>query len=188
VSRDGPDATLSREGASSRPALSELFHAHADFVWRALRRLGLSPPDAEDGVQEVFLVVNRRLRTYEEKGAMRAWLFVICRQIARQEYRRRKTRAALDETASAPSPADDPAEITARREAASVVRQFLDTLDEPQALVFYLSEIEGLSAPEVAAAMDAPVNTIYGRLRLARERFEALLERRAAHERRPWNR
>ncbi|HKQ71472.1 MAG TPA: sigma factor, partial [Polyangiaceae bacterium] len=41
--------------------LAGLFAEHADFVWRSLRRLGVPHADADDAVQEVFLVVHRRL-------------------------------------------------------------------------------------------------------------------------------
>ena len=186
MSRGAPDATLDRGPASV--VLAEMFQAHGDFVQRALRRLGLSPADAEDGVQDVFLVVGRRLETYEERGALRSWLFVICRQIARQHRRRRKEHASLDDQPEPPAVFGDPATAAERREAASIVQGFLDSLSEPQSLVFYLSEVEGLSAPEVAAALDVSVNTVYGRLRLSRERFDALLSRRAASERRAWSR
>lgn len=168
-----------------RQSLAEIFRVHADFVHRALRRLGLAPADAEDGVQEVFLVVGRKLENYEERGALRAWLFVICRQIARQHRRRGMPFEALDEATDAPEPGADPSAAAERNEAARVVRHFLSTLSEEQALVFYLSEIEGLSAPEVSAALDVPLNTVYGRLRLSRERFETMLSRRAARERHP---
>jgi RNA polymerase sigma-70 factor (ECF subfamily) len=186
VSRGAPDATLGRGPESV--ALADLFQAHGDFVQRALRRLGLSPADAEDGVQDVFLVVGRRLEGYEERGALRSWLFVICRQIARQHRRRRKDHARLEDEPEPPAIDDDPAAAAERREAVTLVQDFLDSLSESQSLVFYLSEVEGLSAPEVAAALDVSVNTVYGRLRLSRERFEALLSRRAARERRAWSR
>jgi RNA polymerase sigma-70 factor (ECF subfamily) len=60
------------------------------------------------------------------------------------------------------------------------VSAFLADLDEPQAAVFHLVEIEGMSAPEVAAALGVKLNTVYARLRLARKRFERLLRRKKA--------
>ncbi len=49
-------------------------------------------------------------------------------------------------------------------------------------MVFYLSDIEGLTAPEIATALDVNLNTVYGRLRLARKRFERALALRARGE------
>jgi RNA polymerase sigma-70 factor (ECF subfamily) len=45
-------------------------------------------------------------------------------------------------------------------------------------MVFHLSEVEGMTAPEIAASLEVNVNTVYGRLRLARQQFEAFLARR----------
>ena len=58
-----------------------------------------------------------------------------------------------------------------------MVRSFLDELDEPQRIVFYLADIEGLTAPEIVAAVGVNLNTVYARLRLARKRFERAMAR-----------
>ncbi|HEU5074208.1 MAG TPA: sigma factor-like helix-turn-helix DNA-binding protein, partial [Polyangiaceae bacterium] len=50
--------------------------------------------------------------------------------------------------------------------------------------VFILAELEEMSVPEIAAALDIPLNTAYSRLRHARQEFEAALARRLANERR----
>ena len=78
---------------------------------------------------------------------------------------------------------DDPHETAMRNEAVSIVHEFLSRLDEPQALVFFLADVEGMTAPEIAASLDIKVNTVYGRLRLARQQFEAFLGRRGTRER-----
>ncbi|HKU39947.1 MAG TPA: sigma-70 family RNA polymerase sigma factor, partial [Polyangiales bacterium] len=72
--------------------LAKLFEQHADFVHRALQRLGVPSADVDDSLQEVFLVVARRLDSYVERGAMRAWLFVIARQVALHVVRARRRR------------------------------------------------------------------------------------------------
>jgi RNA polymerase sigma-70 factor (ECF subfamily) len=159
--------------------IAQVFAAHADFVWRSLRRLGVPSADVDDAVQEVFLVVHRRAAEYEDRGLMRAWLFSISRQVASHYHRtasrteNRYRRIVVD--AAAP----DLEELMARREAARLVNAFLDELDEPQRLVFYLSDIEGMTAPEIAAALGANLNTVYGRLRLARKRFERTIAEHA---------
>jgi RNA polymerase sigma-70 factor (ECF subfamily) len=128
--------------------------------------------DAEDAAQEVFLVVYRRLAEYEDRGLLRAWLFSISRQVA-SHYRRGASRADRRHRALIADTADhDVEELFARREAASLVNAFLDELEEPQRTVFFLADVEGMTAPEIAAALGVKLNTVYGRLRLARKRFE----------------
>lgn len=169
--------------ADASARVEELFRAHADFVWRALRRQGVPGTDVEDAVQEVFLVVYRRLDEYVERGSIRAWLFTISRQVA-SHYRRSLARRERKHDALAEEPVEAHAAMDGpeKAEAARVVNAFLAEIGEEQAMVFYLIEIEGLTAPEVASSLGVNLNTIYGRLRLARRRFESLLEARAKQE------
>jgi RNA polymerase sigma-70 factor (ECF subfamily) len=184
------DAALQRRDddepmqATVHPAhpVEEVFTQHADFVWRSLRRLGVPLADVDDALQEVFLVVYRRVGEYEDRGLIRAWLFAISRQVASHYHRaanraeNRHRRLVVDATAP------DLEEEMARREAGRLVTAFLEELEEPQRLVFYLADIEGMTAPEIAAALGANLNTVYGRLRLARKRFERALSERQRGE------
>ena len=152
--------------------IARVFSDQADFVWRSLRRLGVPLADADDALQEVFLVVYRRIADYEDRGFMRAWLFSISRQVS-SHYHRGVKRTEERHRGLVPSgTASDAEELVARREAEQIVNGFLEELQEPQRSVFYLSDIEGLTAPEIAAALGVNLNTVYGRLRQARKRFE----------------
>lgn len=171
--------------------LAELFRTQASFVWRVVRRFGVPDADAEDAVQEVFLVVADRLDSYEERGSLRAWLVAIARQVAQHEQRarfrrERKARAAhLFEVSAISAMSARPLQQHALEcnEAATFVNKFLSALHPDQAMVFFLAEIEGLTAPEIAGALQTNLNTVYGRLRLARKRFEACVAQRAQTER-----
>jgi RNA polymerase sigma-70 factor (ECF subfamily) len=157
--------------------LAQVFREHSRFVWRVLRRFGMSDADAEDGVQEVFLIVAHKLPTYEERGAIRAWLFTLARQVASHARRSDTRRALRDRLAQPPSAGADPQRSAEQMQAKALMERFLDALSEGQAMVFYLSEVEGLRAPEVAAALDLPLTTVYGRQRLARKLFEQFVQR-----------
>jgi RNA polymerase sigma-70 factor, ECF subfamily len=65
----------------------------------------------------------------------------------------------------------------AQRDARRVVFDALDRLSDEQRAVFVLHDLEGKAAPEIAADLDVPLNTVYSRLRLARERFAAHVAR-----------
>jgi RNA polymerase sigma-70 factor (ECF subfamily) len=157
--------------------LTALFQAQLDFVWRVLRRLGVIESEIEDSVQEVFLVVAHKLHDYEERGALRAWLFAIARQVASHARRADQRRRRRDQLSEPPAAFIDPQQSAERREAVALVERFLGQLDEGQAMVFFLSELEGLSAPEIAAALELELSTVYGRQRLARRRFAQFVRR-----------
>ena len=66
-----------------------MYGGHGRFVWLSLQRLGVHPPDLEDVVQDVFLIVHRRLESYDRRSRVTTWLFGICMRVA-ANYRRRR--------------------------------------------------------------------------------------------------
>lgn len=155
----------------------DLYRAHFDFVFRNLRRLGVPPAMVDDAVQEVFVVVLRHLGKYTRGTSPRAWLFAIAVRVARNRRRsmaRRGTPASLSEDeyqAATASPFDELARLEARR----ILHEFLDALDEDRRSVFVMAELEQMTAPEIAAALDVNLNTVYGRLRSARRDLARLV-------------
>lgn len=162
---------------ASRPTLAGLYRAHASFVWRVVRRMGVPEAVAEDVVQEVFLVARRRLPDYEGRGAPTSWLYGIARGVT-ANYRRGQARAERRlrvATGSRPSAAPSPDDVVGHADAVALVERFLAGLDPDQREVFVLADIEGLSGPEVAAALGLNLNVAYSRLRLARRKLRRFL-------------
>jgi RNA polymerase sigma-70 factor (ECF subfamily) len=156
-----------------------VYDANYDFVWRSLRALGVAHAWLDDATQDVFIVVHRRLPTFDGAAPVRAWIYGVARNVA-HKYRGRATAAG---SASAPAlqlldaAAPAPAEALAIRERAELVRDFLESLGPEQREVFVLHQLEGMTAPEIAAALGLKLNTAYSRLRLARRRFERAIAR-----------
>lgn len=178
---------MSESSAESR--LRAMMTAHFDFVWRSLRRLGLSPVDADDGAQEVFLVASRKLSSILLESEKR-FLFATALRVAStrrrgQKRRREEPRSWLGEETpepererSEPGP-ERLAELShARRE----LSQILDAMKDEQRAVFVLYELEELTVPEIASLLELPIGTVSSRLRGAREEFEASLKRLRARE------
>lgn len=168
-------------GSSAEPlTVADVYRAHADFVWRVVQRLGVPPDDAEDVVHEVFMVVQRRLPEFDGRGAITSWLYAIARGVA-ANYRRGHTRAVrrLDRADPPPAPRS-PEEDAAAREAALVIEHFLAELDPETREVFALVDIEGMTSPEAARALDLDLGRVHARLKTARRRFNALVARRGA--------
>jgi len=153
------------------PSFDEVYTAHVAFVWRVLRTFGLSPTQLEDAVQDVFLVVHRRLPEWEGRAAITTWLFAIARRVA-SSHRRRGNGDRTEELVEEPAGGADTFAAMSRAQAAATVFQILQQLDEDKRTVFALVELEQLSVPEVARMLDLNLNTAYSRLRLARQAFE----------------
>jgi RNA polymerase sigma-70 factor, ECF subfamily len=166
------------------PPFETIYEQHVEFVWRCLRRLGVAPPALDDAVQDVFVVVHRRLAQFERRSSIKTWLFGIAFGVARNHRRGLKRRGDVEPLSSeVPDGAPGPEHELERREAMRVVDEILGTLDEEKRAVFVMVEIEDMTAREVAEAIGINVNTIYSRLRAARREFDLAVARRLGGDR-----
>jgi RNA polymerase sigma-70 factor, ECF subfamily len=165
-------------------SLRTVFDEHGAFVCRCLRICGVRDADLDDVLQEVFLVVYKRLPDYEERGSTRAWLYSICTRVASAQ--RRKLRSRREDSATEfsfdPLPATQFQQL-ADSEALAYGHRLLQQLPDAQRDVFWLYEVEELSMTEIAQALGCPLQTAYSRLRIARQRIESEVRRKAVMER-----
>lgn len=165
------------------PALADVYREHAPFVWRTLVRLGVPRSATDDAVHDVFLVVARGLGEFRGEASLRTWLFAIAYRIA-LSVRRDAARDRWREERLAATPLRDAAvDPVARSEASDALSVLLDELDPEKRAVFVMTELEGMTAPEIAGALGLKVPTVHSRLRLARERLEAAIARNGGHGR-----
>lgn len=163
--------------AAAVPSFDEIYTAHVAFVWRTLRTFGVSDAHLEDAVQDVFVVVHRRLPEWEGRAQITTWLFAIARRVASTQRRKvgnTRTEPMVDE----PAGGADTFAAMQRAQASATVLAILDTMDEDKRIVFALVELEQLSVPEVAKLLSINLNTAYSRLRLARAAFEVAVKAR----------
>lgn len=166
---------LPKAGQSLR--FAEVYEQHFDFVWRSARRLGVPPASLDDVVQDVFVTVYRRLGEFEGRSQLKTWIFGVLRHTVRdlrRSMRRKPTEALEDEPYDA---RPGPHEAAVREQSTQLLHHLLGTLDDDHREIFVLAELEQMSAPEIAAAIEVNVNTVYSRLRAARQEFEAALKR-----------
>lgn len=159
-----------------------LYREHFNFVFRNLRRLGVPPASTDDALQEVYLVVLRRIRDLQRDTHTKAWLFAIILRVAsnqRRSVRRRGTLEPLGEHTFA-STQPGPFDLTAHAQAAEFLHTFLNSLDDNRRAVFIMAELEQLTVPEIAEVLAANLNTVYSWLRTARLAFAKVLEQAQA--------
>ena len=168
------------------PTFRQLYDEHFRFVWRSLRRLGVREDDIGDAVQEVFVVVHRKLGDFQAQSKMTTWLFAITMRVACDHRKsavvRREVATEATLLGEHQDPAANPAGDAERREQQALLERILDELPEEQRVVFVLFELEELSGLEIAELMDCPIGTVHSRLRLARESFRRIVSRTAARD------
>ncbi|MCX4242757.1 RNA polymerase sigma factor [Paraliomyxa miuraensis] len=173
------------QGLDLRPAFGALYREHAGMVRRALRQLGVAPANLDDAVQDVFVVLHRRIDDFQRERSLKNWLWGIARGVASGYRRSAQRRDRLHAALPAPEGPSLPERGVARREAATILDEFLGSLDADKCAVFVLSELEGRRGPEIAAALDVNLNTVYARLRAARQRFDDAMLRHREQQQRP---
>jgi RNA polymerase sigma factor (sigma-70 family) len=149
-----------------------LYRDHFPFVWAAARRCGAPAEVVEDVVQDVFVTAYRRLDDLHWEVSPRGWLYGVTRRIAFR-YRRSATRTDRRRRAMASRP-DSQEEPHRRHDAALQLETWLERVDTAQREVWEMTELLGMSGPEIAAELQIPLNTVYSRLRLVRHRLEQL--------------
>ena len=153
--------------------LSAMAKEHFDYVWRLLRRLGLSAADADDVSQQAFLVASRRLDDIYI-GSERAFLY---RAAVNSAYKHRRSRERrredeLDELALDTTGDLGAEELVDRRRAREILDGIVETMPMDFRVVFVLYEIDGLSTQQIADVVGIPLGTVASRLRRARVEFE----------------
>lgn len=154
-----------------------------DFVYRNARRLGVPENAADDVTQEVFLVVYRRLADYDERATVRSWVYGILANTVR-DYRRsfrRKQAPLVSREADELSVVEDsqnPERGAEQQREMRFLLGLLEELSEPERELIVLADLEQMSVPEICACIGGNPNTVYSRLRTARERLRSKLSRK----------
>jgi RNA polymerase sigma-70 factor (ECF subfamily) len=157
-------------------------HVYRTFfqdVRRWTRALGGPEAEREDLVQDVFLIVHRRLADFDGENLV-GWLYQITRHRVRDFRRLRWFRlfwgkAQIDDSFA--SPTEGPESALNRKEKEQLLARLLSKLPEGQRAAFVLFEIEGYSGEEIARFQGVAVNTVWARIHKARRKLAIDLER-----------
>lgn len=159
--------------------IRRMLTAHFDAVWRTACRLGATPARADDVAQEAFLVAARKLDQVDPERE-RQFLMGVAVRLTANVRRAVAARAEISSEGRADTqidPSPGPEELLERKRLREVLDSILSSMPDDQREVFVLCEIEGLSGPEAALALEMPLGTVASRLHRARVRFHALATR-----------
>jgi len=174
-----PDARSSRSASFEAEALT-----HLDGLYRAALRLTRVPADAEDLVQETYLKAFRASDKFEPDTNLRAWLFTILHNTARNRARDRAREhvtidsEAVDRAADTRSGAAETPEMLLLRETmAPELQASIDALPDAFRQAVWLRDVEEFSYAEIAAMLDIPLGTVMSRISRGRQMlFDRLKE------------
>ncbi len=156
-------------------SFEEAYRDYAQCTARWARHLGGASVDVEDVVQEVFLVVSKRLAAFRPEARFSSWLFEITRKIVANHRRRHRWRFWREERhgelSNAPTAVSDPVAELERKQRVAQFYTALDQLPEKYRTVLVLYEIEGMSTKAISELCRLNLSTLKVQLSRARERF-----------------
>jgi RNA polymerase sigma-70 factor, ECF subfamily len=182
------------------PSVSPAFEAEAlaslDSLYRTALRLTHDAADAEDLVQDTYLKAFRAADRFAPGTNLRAWLFTILHNTARNWVRDR-VRAAVDVDsdvversadtrgvglAGGPAPFETPESLLLRDALAPELQEAIDELPPSFREAVWLRDVEEFSYAEIAAMLQIPIGTVMSRIsRGRRSLLERLHHLRPAH-------
>src|SRR5262245_45628925 len=158
-----PDAELAvRAGVGDAAALAAIFDRYARHLLAFCQSMLRTPADAEDCLQDVFVIAARRLSGLREPERLRSWLFAVARHecLARVDRRRREVPVDAVPEIVTPDP-DRPASAALDADLGRLLADAIAGLGERDRLVLELADRHGLPTDEVASVVDeSPATTL----------------------------
>jgi RNA polymerase sigma-70 factor (ECF subfamily) len=180
---------LERPSAAAAPHPSatfrEVYDTYFSFAWRNAANRGVPAAALDDVVQEVFIVVHRKLPEFEGRSSLRTWIAGIVRRVVADYVKKRGNQPAGDEPLERePAASAEPLQGVEQKAALELLDGLLAKMSDEQREVFVLHEIERMSGTEIAELTLSNENTVWTRLRAARRIFqEGVARQRARHAR-----
>ena len=163
-------------------AFNEIVSRYTDKIYRLALKITRNPSDAEEVLQEVFLILIEKLYTFREDSKFSTWLY---RVAANASYLKLKGKNKYVSNISledyAPYDRDGilqgihtkdwsslPDEVLLSQEGAEIIEKAVNELPEPYRVVFHLRDVEGLKNEEVGEILGLSLPAVKSRILRAR--------------------
>jgi RNA polymerase sigma-70 factor, ECF subfamily len=169
---------ISRAQAGYGEAFASLFEQYKNLVYKTAYLVLDDTGEAEDALQEVFLLVHKSLSSFDpHKGAFTTWLYRITMNYC-LSHRRKRHHSSLEDV-SPPLATDFPGSRLAEEDA---LWQATRSLSDKQQAVVILRYYWELPYAEVAQVLDIPLGTVKSRLDLALKTLRKVIEEQEVSE------
>ena len=166
-------------GKEATIGLERMFKEHNQSVFRLLCRLGASPHDAEDIVQETFIAANESLSSFKGESTLRTWIISIAYNKLRNHRRSGAKRYEIEELVETfEDKRLPPDELLVQRETIRRLYRVLKHLPEEICDTFMMATFGGYSDhAELASVLGINPGTVATRINRVREALK--VERKA---------
>lgn len=180
--KDADQRLVERCRAGDPAAFEELYRRHAGRLYNLAYRMAGSAQDAEDLLQDIFLLAYRKLGGFRGDSSVGTWLYRLAMNHCLDVLRHRQTRMS-QRTDSLDAP--EAPEVAARMPRLGGVSRLdleraIGTLPAACRAAFLLHDVEGFAHQEVATLLGVSEGTSKSQVHKARMRIRAYLSRNAA--------
>jgi len=167
---------VERVRAGDTEAFGSLVKRYSKRALSVAYRVLEHPEDAEDLVQDTFLVALEKIDTFRADRAFAPWLFRILINRGLNARKARSVRRTSEIPADTPALGGTPEKMTERAELRERVAAALAEMAEPRRTIVKLFELEGYSGPEIAEMLGLATGTIRWHLFHARSTLREILD------------
>lgn len=162
-------------------AFGHLIKKYQDRLYSGMVHIMRSEPEAEDVVQDAFVLAFTKLDSFKGNSAFFTWLYRIGYNVAITRIRRKKTTVSIEgkeETGRLDFPDNGPAPThrMEQQEQASQLMRAMDRLSHEHRAILVLREMDELDYDAIAEILDLPIGTVRSRLHRARTQLREHLD------------
>jgi RNA polymerase sigma-70 factor (ECF subfamily) len=170
-------------GNRDEDAFGELVNRYADRIYRIALRITRDPGEAEDVLQDVFVILTSKAGTFRMESRFSTWLYRVALNSSYMRIRTKKKITTNESSLDGYAPYDEsgflrdvadrdfsgrPDSELMSREALEMIRDSINELPEQYKDVFHLRHEEGLSDLEAAEVLGISVSAAKSRIHRAR--------------------
>ena len=179
--RQDDDRLIRMTLGGDRDAFGELVRKYQDRLYNGIVQMLRNESEAEDTVQEAFILALTKLNTFRGKSGFYTWLYRIAYNVAVSRIRKRKPTVSMDNAAAEvqlqlPSGQQSPDARILEDERARQLHAALGRLSEEHRIIVVLREMDEMDYSAISEVLDLPVGTVRSRLHRARLQLKEILE------------
>lgn len=172
---------IQRTLEGDRRAFGGLIRRYQDRLYSSMVHILRSESDAEDAVQDAFVLAFTKLSSFKGRSQLFTWLYRIAYNVAVTKMRKRRPTVSLEGKPDQfrldfPDPGPAPDDRINRSEQISELNQALQRLSEEHRTILVLREMDGLEYDSISEILDLPIGTVRSRLHRARHHLREILE------------
>ena len=157
-------------------AFTQLIERYRNIILGFAMKMTRNPADAEDIVQEISLILVRKLDTFKGNSKFSTWLYRVTLNTCYMTLKKSKKRKEREVEANSfyesdpgycaepPKWAESPGRVLLNRESAGVIEDAVKELSERNSEIFRLKDIEGFTNAQIGEMTGISVSAVKSRL------------------------